>query len=104
TLLREGLRIRALAPQLVPNRRRIFPEDDWTIGATRSLLGVSLTALARYGEAETVLLEARRDASAALAVFVGRRFHRIFHVHAQRRPKRTERLLEQRPHVTHVQP
>jgi tetratricopeptide (TPR) repeat protein len=60
-LLREGLRIRALAPQLVPNRRRIFPEDDWTVGATKSLLGASLTALARYGDAEAVLLEARRD-------------------------------------------
>jgi len=63
-LLREGLRIRALAPQLVPNRRRIFPEDDWTVGATKSLLGAALTALARYGEAETVLLEARRDLDA----------------------------------------
>ena len=63
-LLREGLRIRALAPQLVPNRRRIFPEDDWSVGATKSLLGAALTALARYGEAETVLLEARRDLDA----------------------------------------
>ena len=45
----------------MPNRRRIFPEDDWSVGATRSLLGAALTALARYSEAETVLLEARRD-------------------------------------------
>ena len=64
-LLREGLRIRALSPQLVPNRRRIFPEDDWSVGATKSLLGASLTALGRYGEAETVLLEARRDLDAS---------------------------------------
>ena len=63
-LLREGLRIRLLAPQLVPNRRRIFPEDDWSVGATKSLLGASLTALARYNEAEAVLLEARRDLEA----------------------------------------
>jgi tetratricopeptide (TPR) repeat protein len=60
-LLREGLRVRLLSPQLVPNRRRIFPEDDWSVGATRSLLGASLVALARYGEAEGELLAARRD-------------------------------------------
>ena len=48
----------------MPNRRRIFPEDDWSIGATKSLLGASLTALARYSEAEAVLLEARRDLEA----------------------------------------
>jgi tetratricopeptide (TPR) repeat protein len=64
-LLREGLRIRVVAPQLIPNRRRIFPEDDWSVGATKSLLGASLTALARYGEAEAVLLEARRDLEAS---------------------------------------
>jgi tetratricopeptide (TPR) repeat protein len=63
-LLRDGLRIRLLSPQLIPNRRRIFPEDDWSIGATKSLLGASLIALARYSEAEAVLLEARRDLAA----------------------------------------
>ncbi|MGE0464523.1 MAG: tetratricopeptide repeat protein [Vicinamibacterales bacterium] len=60
-LLREGLRIRLLSPAVVPNRRRILPEDDWSIGATKSLLGASLTALGRYEEAETMLLQARRD-------------------------------------------
>src|SRR4030095_15394064 len=63
-LLREGLRVRVQAPQLVPNRRRIFPEDDWSVGATKSLLGASLTALERYDEAEAVLLEARQDLAA----------------------------------------
>ena len=63
-LLREGLRIRVRSPQLVPNRRRIFPEDDWSVGATKSLLGASLIALARYSEAEAVLLEARGDLAA----------------------------------------
>jgi hypothetical protein len=63
-LLREGLRIRTLAPNLVPSRRRTFPEDDWSLGATKSLLGASLVALARYDEAETVLLDARRDLEA----------------------------------------
>jgi serine/threonine-protein kinase len=60
-LIREGLRIRLRSPEMVPNRRRILPEDDWSIAATKSLLGASLIALKRYGEAEAVLLEARRD-------------------------------------------
>ncbi|PWT79429.1 MAG: hypothetical protein C5B57_13965, partial [Blastocatellia bacterium] len=60
-LLREGLRIRALAPGLVPSRRRAFREDDWSVGAVKSVLGASLVALARYDEAEAVLLDARRD-------------------------------------------
>jgi serine/threonine protein kinase/tetratricopeptide (TPR) repeat protein len=63
-LLREGLRIRALSPGLVPSRRRNFLEDDWSVGATKSLLGASLVALARYSEAEAVLLDARRDLEA----------------------------------------
>jgi hypothetical protein len=41
-LIREGLRIRLLSPDMVPNRRRILPEDDWSIAATKSLLGASL--------------------------------------------------------------
>jgi len=60
-LAREGLRIRSLAPNLVPTRRRTFPEDDWSVGATKSLLGGVLVALKQYDEAETVLLDARRD-------------------------------------------
>ena len=64
TLLREGLRIRALSPGMVPRRRRTFPQDDWSIGATESLLGASLVALRRYSEAETMLLAARRDLEA----------------------------------------
>ena len=60
-LAREGLRIRSLAPGVVPSRRRTFPDEDWSIGAAKSLLGASLSALARYEEAETALLEARQD-------------------------------------------
>ena len=60
-LLREGLRLRAAAPGIVPMRRRTLPQDDWSVGATKSLLGASLTAQARYDEAEAVLLDARRD-------------------------------------------
>ncbi len=63
-LLREGLRVRVRAPGIVPSRRRTFLEDDWSVGATESLLGASLVALARYSEAETVLLDARRDLQA----------------------------------------
>ena len=64
TLLREGLRIRALSPGMVPRRRRAFPQDDWSIGATESLLGSSLTALRQYSEAEKMLLAARHDLEA----------------------------------------
>ena len=64
TLLREGLRIRVLSPGMVPSRRRMFPQDDWSIGGTESLLGASLVAQRRYSEAETMLLAARRDLEA----------------------------------------
>ena len=60
-LLREGLRIRAQAPEIVPSRRRTFRDDDWSLGATKSLLGAALVSLGRYHEAETVLLDARND-------------------------------------------
>ena len=60
-LLRQALPVRVRAPGVVPNRRRTFPEDDWSVGATKSLLGAALTALARYEEAESMLLEADRD-------------------------------------------
>ena len=60
-LLREGLRIRMLAPEIVPGRRRTFLDDDWSPGATKSLLGATLVSLGRYNEAETVLLAARND-------------------------------------------
>ena len=42
-LLREGLRIRRLAPTIVPLRRRTFLEDDWSIAATESLLAKAST-------------------------------------------------------------
>ena len=67
-LLREGLRIRTYAPGLVPSRRRTFVEDDWSIGATKSLLGASLVALGRYDDAERVLLEAEHDLQSSPAV------------------------------------
>lgn len=41
-------------------RQRAFGDDDWRVGQTKSLLGASLTALARYAEAETLLLDAQR--------------------------------------------
>ena len=36
------------APGLVPSRRRTIPEDDWSVAATKSLLGASLVAQRRY--------------------------------------------------------
>jgi len=60
-LLREGLRIRAQAPEIVPGRRRTLLDDDWSLGATKSLLGATLVSLERYHKAETVLLDARTD-------------------------------------------
>ena len=63
-LLREGLRIRALAPGVVPSRRRTRLEDDWSVGAARSLLGAALMKQKRFDEAESVLLEARRELEA----------------------------------------
>ncbi len=63
-LVREGLRIRTRAPDIVPSRRRTMLEDDWSLGAAKSLLGGALVALGRYDEAETVLLDAHRDLAA----------------------------------------
>jgi serine/threonine protein kinase/tetratricopeptide (TPR) repeat protein len=60
-LLREGIRVRAHAPGIVPTRRRTRVEDDWSIGGARSLLGAALTALGRFAEAEAALLDARRE-------------------------------------------
>ena len=58
-LLREALRIRALAPDVVPSRRRTLPEEAWTVGALGTTLGTTLTRLRRYDEAEAALLDAR---------------------------------------------
>jgi eukaryotic-like serine/threonine-protein kinase len=63
-LVREGLRIRALAPGLVPSRRRTFVEDDWSLGGAKSLLGAALAARGQTLEAETVLLDALHDLKA----------------------------------------
>ena len=76
--LRDGLRIRSLAPGIVPSRRRTFPDNDWSTGATKSLLGAALFAQRRYDDAEAMLLEAERDLSASpslqrdLTVTIGR--------------------------------
>jgi serine/threonine protein kinase/tetratricopeptide (TPR) repeat protein len=37
-LLEEGLRIRSLAPELIPLRRRTLLEDDWSVGQIEGLL------------------------------------------------------------------
>ena len=63
-LIRQALQVRMRAPDLVPSRRRMVPEDDWSVGAAKSLLGAALAGLARYDEAEAMLLEAHRDLEA----------------------------------------
>jgi serine/threonine protein kinase/Tfp pilus assembly protein PilF len=54
TLARDGLRIRLLAPDIVPSRRRTLVEDDWSINATKALLVGSLRALGRDKEADAI--------------------------------------------------
>jgi serine/threonine protein kinase/tetratricopeptide (TPR) repeat protein len=63
-LIRQGLQIRARAPSVVPSRRHTFVDDDWSLGAVKSLLGGALTAERRFEEAERVLLAARHDLAA----------------------------------------
>ena len=63
-LIREGVRLRELAPTVVPTRRRTRLEDDWSLGGARGLHGVSLMKLGRYAEAEAALLDARRELEA----------------------------------------
>src|SRR5439155_6762829 len=60
-LLREALPVRAHAPELVPSRRRTIADDDWSVAATKALLGTSLLAQRRFADAEAVLLDARRE-------------------------------------------
>ena len=63
-LLREGLRVRSARRGSFRVRRRTVREDDWSLGATRSLLGACLLAERRYPEAEDMLLDARRQLEA----------------------------------------
>jgi eukaryotic-like serine/threonine-protein kinase len=60
-LLREALPVRARAPELVPSRRRTVSDDDWSVATTKALLGTSLLAQRRFADAESVLLDARRE-------------------------------------------
>jgi serine/threonine-protein kinase len=64
-LAREGLKVRALVPNIVPSRRRTIADDDWSVGAAKSLLGAALLKQKRYVDAEIALLDARRDIEAA---------------------------------------
>jgi tetratricopeptide (TPR) repeat protein len=60
----EGLQIRARAPGLVPSRRRLFLQDDWSVGGAKSLLGAALAGRGRVSEAETLWLDALQDLKA----------------------------------------
>jgi len=48
-------------------RQRAFPDSDWRVGAARSLLGAALTALGRFEEAETMLLDAEKSLKPGLS-------------------------------------
>jgi tetratricopeptide (TPR) repeat protein len=54
----EAVRAEPLLREALAIRRRALSADDWRIASTESLLGASLTALARYHEAEPLLLHA----------------------------------------------
>jgi hypothetical protein len=63
-LLREARRIRILAPDVVPSRRRTLATEAWSVGAIDTALGTSLIGLRRYEEAEATLLAARSELEA----------------------------------------
>lgn len=63
-LARDGLRIRALAPDVTPGRRRLLAADDWPLGRAKTLLGATMLAQRHYDEAETLLIDGRRDLEA----------------------------------------
>jgi len=44
--------------QVLEQRQRLYPADDWRIAQVQSLLGETLTRQAHYAEAETLLLDA----------------------------------------------
>ncbi|BCS31967.1 hypothetical protein TBR22_A11710 [Luteitalea sp. TBR-22] len=50
-LVREGLRVRALSPDMVPARRRTLAADDWDVAEARAMLAEILRALGRAREA-----------------------------------------------------
>ena len=54
-LAREGLRIRGLAPGLVPARRRIVVEEDWSIEDTNNLLAATLAPQAKERRTDSTL-------------------------------------------------
>ena len=55
---KEAMRAEPLLRRALQIRRRVYPAGDWRIAVVESLLGEALTALARYGEAETLLVNA----------------------------------------------
>ncbi|MGE0813441.1 MAG: tetratricopeptide repeat protein [Vicinamibacterales bacterium] len=66
-LLRDALRIRSSAPEIMPSRRRMLAIDDWPVGRIKTLLGEALSDQGRLDAAETTLLEARHDLESAPA-------------------------------------
>jgi hypothetical protein len=56
----DGAEAEPLLRQSLAVRVKVYAENDWRVGVTRSLLGAALTDLHRYAEAESQLLEAKR--------------------------------------------
>jgi len=46
--------------QILSTRRRLYPQDEWRIAQTQSLLGAVLMAARRFDEAEVLMLDADR--------------------------------------------
>ena len=57
---KDGARAEPLLRDTLAIRERVYPPDDWRIGDAKGVLGQSLVLLARYDEAEALLLDARR--------------------------------------------
>ena len=56
----DGAAAEPLLRQSLAVRVKVYGENDWRVGVTKSLLGAALTDLHRYPEAESQLLEAKR--------------------------------------------
>lgn len=57
----DAARAEPLARTALEIRRSVFPETDWRVATPKSLLGDALTQLARYDEAEPLLLNAAKN-------------------------------------------
>jgi len=57
---RDAVRAEPLLRRSLATRLRTYGDNDWRVAMTKSLLGSALTMLARFPEAESLLLDAKR--------------------------------------------